>query len=332
MFKIVMKYLVLSTIILSVQKNAYTQKEKEPEATCTFKNLGGTLPDDICYIREFLKAAKSKSATYEQNKKPSATDELYNAYIFHGKSGTGKTTTAKEEGTEADVVHDFHTAHEILNKIDESHNAHKIIAEIFTQAIQKSSKEPIVLIIDEIDELQRHDSKTAESFFAAIRSQLDTCKFNSSIVIILTSNNIKKLDYPMLRRCIQVKWSVPSADNRKAIIEFFAKKHGLSLSDKVLDSLQQETDTFTGYQIARSFYFGSTETGPLSVARIKRGIERVKTEIKESETTGFDKVKNFVKEHSAALSTITLGIIGVGVNVLRGKTGEKPPSNPEGNN
>ena len=126
---------VFLCITLSLPSSIFclgSKSKSEEESICRFKNMGGTLPNDMCYMREFLKRIKSMPKPDKNTKSDMNTrEENGRAYMFYGPPGTGKTTAAKLVAEESDVLLDFHSEQEITEEIRKTKNPNGVFIKIY---------------------------------------------------------------------------------------------------------------------------------------------------------------------------------------------------------
>src|SRR3990172_11723682 len=87
--------------------------EQEPKFTCRFENLGGTVPDDACMMRNYL--AKFQRIVADQ-------DNFQRTWIFYGPSGTGKTSAAKLISQESKATLHFYPVKNIVDNSKGTNN------------------------------------------------------------------------------------------------------------------------------------------------------------------------------------------------------------------
>jgi len=224
------------------------------QSECRFKKLGGTIPSGACYVRQYLQQLN------EMMNKGESTDSLkgtvfQNAYLFYGAFGVGKTSAAELLKNEADVEVCLFRGKALYQMICNSTGSYAVFKEILENAKLHSKKthKPVVIIIDEIEEIWANcNSQVKQDIFGTFRAIIDEIKKeNPHIVIVFTSNNIKKMDAPFINRCTTIEWTFPDTQNRRAILEFYAQLHGIKFSEEFYESATIKTKGFNG----RSLYF-----------------------------------------------------------------------------
>lgn len=224
------KYLLSYTIfnLFAMNRLVYTEgssaqtvsiqapTSKEP---CKLLKLGGTQPQELCNLREFLKEAKKSI-----DRKPAQSVILY-----YGSAGTGKTTAAQEVANEASVPILFYVTSTLATGgMDEKFKGALAIKYVYQEAEKLSEgKYPVVIIFDDIDGVARKDipkmaTERQEALYE-LRYQLQKYVNHPRIITILTTNIYKQIDWSISQRCSLVILPVPSEENRLEIIKFHAR-------------------------------------------------------------------------------------------------------------
>ena len=117
---------------------------------------------------------------------------------------------------------------------------------IFTRA-RKSA--PSIIIFDEIDSFaHRRGSYTSSgvehSMVNQLLTEMDGFRKEELVFIIATTNFVEALDDALLRPGrfeLKIKIPYPKEKDRRAILEIYAKKFGLELSDELFEYLVRKT-------------------------------------------------------------------------------------------
>ena len=235
--------LITSTFLISASAYAY-----EP---CYVKNLGGTQPDQICHMRNFLKA-------YEKQTHPFPGK---NALLIYGPLGTGKTLAAKAIGKEADVHVIFY---DLKDKFLEGPWIGLKIKEIYQEAEKAAQqfRKPVVIILDDIDQISGLDKSrfTQQEIeaLAEVCNQIQQHAHCSYIVTILATAKVTQVNKELQECCIPVKIGTPDQQNRFEIIKFYATKHKLDLPETLCREFAQSYSDFSGRFIEVAFSTAKT--------------------------------------------------------------------------
>eukprot|EP01125_Pyxidicula_operculata_P004691 TRINITY_DN1758_c1_g1_i2.p1 TRINITY_DN1758_c1_g1~~TRINITY_DN1758_c1_g1_i2.p1 ORF type:complete len:865 (+),score=161.79 TRINITY_DN1758_c1_g1_i2:1435-4029(+) len=182
----------------------------------------------VCHI-----LFNKKQKKFEKN--DAIINSFPNKFILHGQSGTGKSMLVKTlsrqlnvdiiEVNSSDVIHEFH-------------NRSNPVKYFFDLA--KSSK-PAILLFEDIDVLFSNDEDEDESagapkqFHDEFKEQIESIKFNDSIVVICTVRDINDIN-THIRNMFddEIKFSLPSALDRHKFLK--TKMNSIptfKLSDKI---------------------------------------------------------------------------------------------------
>ena len=309
--------------------------ETDEDWSCRFKNMGGTLPNDACKVRDFLMRVKKIMQEIEEkkeqgkeegseNKKDILQEERGRAYMFYGDRGLGKTKTAELIAEEGEVLTEFHSVDDLATAITAAKVADEVIIQIYDAAKAQVKKEgmPVVIVIDEIDKLFEDNPQVITAVSRSLCSRIDKYKNDPSIATIITSNTVKNFDYGLFRRCMHVEWLSPSQKNREAILRFYAKKNDIKLSEKFIKKMAKKTPEFTGAHFEVVYAYATEDFSVVNEKAIKKSIAKVqKSDIdshksKEPEQASMlEQAENFAKKNpgitkgaGAAIGTVTLGV------------------------
>lgn len=212
--------------------------------TCRMNNLGGTFPDDVCVLCEYLK----KVARGEKEEHP-----MVNSWIYYGKEGTGKTKTAEDVARQSNCTVDIHTAEELSEKIKITGSSAGVVTDLFENALKKKrSDKPVVLIVNDIETLLRNNPEHSEMILSSFRTLMDEYRNDRYFQIIFTGRRTP-LDEGFSGRCASVKFQLPNAENRKEILQHHLnlKKFPHQLSERELNFLVWSTKKFSGGDIEK---------------------------------------------------------------------------------
>jgi len=212
------------------------------------ENIGG-----MDGIKEFLKMVK---ATYSQEfiqqypkaKKPSAI-------LLVGMGGTGKTLIAKAIASVLDKPLIQLQIEALKNKwVGESeknvYKAFSIIETIgdcvvFTDEIEKS--------LSGLESSSFTNGGTTASIYSIVLQKMqEFMDKRLNIFFVASSNNIKQLSTPLLRRYQSIFFvDLPTEKERKAIFEIQFKLNGIDSNNFDIEKLAEVSDGLTGYDIDR---------------------------------------------------------------------------------
>src|SRR3990170_3405397 len=123
---------------------------------CYMETMGGTVPAETCFLRDFFK---------ELNMHGQSLKQVNKIWMFYGEGGTGKTSGTKAIAHESGTIIKSYLARHIM---DDNISMSKKLYSIFEEAEKiASEKTPIIILIDEVDVLQKNESK---EFFATLRT------------------------------------------------------------------------------------------------------------------------------------------------------------------
>ncbi len=204
--------------------------------------------------------------------------------LLYGAPGTGKTMLAKAVATESEANFISVKGPEFLSKwVGESEKA---VRETFRKAKQAA---PCIIFFDEIDSITPtrgtgSDSHVTERVISQMLSEIDGLEELHNITVIAASNRPDIIDPALLRpgridRLIYV--TPPDKEARYEIFKVHTSKTPLD-SDVDLDKLAEDTDGFTGADIAsvcneatilaiREYVNSGKPTGDESVKELKVG-------------------------------------------------------------
>ncbi|HJZ23863.1 MAG TPA: AAA family ATPase [Candidatus Babeliales bacterium] len=201
---------IVTILILSI--TLLTQIIANP--TCRVFGLGGTQPDMVCMLSEFIKQFINK-----QERSP-----ITNAVIFEGPTGTGKTEVTKlisqNSGVETKIVY----MRLIITKHQNMQEAAEEIRKIYQEADDYVTKEnkPLIIIIEEMEiiDASNHEKMhdISKAIIGEINAQIEKHQKNKGVVTIIVTNESSKLDRGLTLRCQRVIWTFPNEADRTAIM------------------------------------------------------------------------------------------------------------------
>lgn len=172
--------------------------------------------------------------------------------LLYGPPGTGKTMLAKAVAKESEANFILVNGPSLLSKwVGESEKA---VREIFRKARQTA---PTILFFDEIDSLAPRrssgggDSHVTERVVNQLLTEIDGLESLNDVVVIGATNRPDIVDPGLLRqgRFDRVIFtSIPSAEERKKILDIYVKGMPLATDVKV-DELADQTDGYVGSDI-----------------------------------------------------------------------------------
>lgn len=211
-----------------------------------WSDIGG-LEDAKQELKEAVEWPMKYPALFKQtNAKPPK------GILLYGAPGTGKTMLAKAVATESEANFISVKGPEFLSKwVGESEKA---VRETFRKAKQAA---PCIIFFDEIDSITPtrgagSDSHVTERVISQLLSEIDGLEELHNITVIAATNRPDIIDPALLRpgridRLIYV--TPPDKDSRYEIFKVHTAKTPLD-SDVDLDALAEDTDGFTGADIA----------------------------------------------------------------------------------
>ena len=234
-------FLIVSLISFLISLDAVYLKEEPKVPPCYYKNMGGELPEQVCQLREFLKALPPFDSTKKE-------DSISNALLFSGEPGTGKTMGAEQLAIESEA---FIIPVILSDVADEAALISQKIDSLYKQAEQKIKeyKRPVILLFDDAELSSEHNKA-----ILILNSFIDKQYKNPYIMTIVTMNkDITQLDKGFKDRSRLVQWPLPSYEKRVAIITFFKKRYECVMDQKGINSLAQQTDGFSCRNLEKIF-------------------------------------------------------------------------------
>lgn len=239
---------------------------------CIVENLGGTQPDKICQMREFLKSYDSQAHQFPGK----------NALLIYGPLGTGKTLVAQAiaQESQAQVLY-FKLG---TDKFLERAWIGLKIKEVYDEAerLAKENKKPVVVIWDEIDQICGKDSTKfslqEKEALVELCKQIKAHAHCSYLVTILATAYSYTVNGELRDCTISVEIGIPNYDNRLAIIRFYARRQKIELSEKFCRELANNYSDFSGRFIEVAFNtartFAAIDDEPLNESYIRAAFDR----------------------------------------------------------
>ena len=167
--------------------------------------------------------------------------------IFWGPPGTGKTFFAKAIATSLNATVSIVSGPELKSKwVGESEQN---LRRIFAQA-RKSA--PSIIIFDELDSFASArgtytGSGVEHSMVNQLLTEMDGFRSEELVFVVGTTNFSESLDPALLRPGrfeLSIEVPYPGKKDRREIIEIYAEKFGLELSEEIRDHLVSRTQGF----------------------------------------------------------------------------------------
>jgi cell division protease FtsH len=167
--------------------------------------------------------------------------------IFYGPPGTGKTYFAKAIATAMQATVIVVSGPELKSKwVGESEEN---LRRIFRRARQAA---PAVIVFDEIDAFAHargtyHGSGVEHSMVNQLLTEMDGFRKNELVFVVGTTNLLESVDPALLRPGrfeFLIEVPGPTADDRRAIACLYNERHGLGLSDELIDAIVKSTEGY----------------------------------------------------------------------------------------
>ncbi len=229
--------------------NKIKQESQDQKNKYTFKDLGGTIPQSVTEILDYLK----NSDKYQE-----IGTYMPRGILLVGPPGTGKTSIARAISGEINAEFFAASGTDFVRTYVGQGPA--AVKQLFISAKETASKnnKKAIIFIDEIDavgikrsEFNDSGSQEYRNTLNEILNQMDGFEQNDSIFVIAATNTPKSLDPALTRpgrfdRIVEIGF--PEKDSRKNIIELYTSKIkcGEMIDTEKLSSL---TERFTGAEL-----------------------------------------------------------------------------------
>lgn len=200
-----------------------------PDQECMFDGLVGSHPIKLGWLRDKLKAENKRLKTGEASQ---PNGFFRNRLILYGPPGNGKTTVARK-------IADTSGSHFIEldgPSVVKQHygDGSTNIEVLFTQAVEHADfcGQTVVIFMDEIDAIAvNNDASNRTPYEEALQKlwlMLDKYKDDQRILFVCATNHFDKLSKTFKDRFGSniVEIGYPNEVLRKALLDYFIKKHG----------------------------------------------------------------------------------------------------------
>ncbi|HJZ24189.1 MAG TPA: AAA family ATPase, partial [Candidatus Babeliales bacterium] len=118
-----------------------------------------------------------------------------------------------------------------------------------------NSSKPIIIIIDEIDDLYNPKKRTGNEQYilAELMNQLQNCLGNPKVITIFTANSYELIEEKFTSRCHVIHWQAPNWQQRYDIIKYYTCIYPHTISDKDVETFASYTIGFVGRDIELAF-------------------------------------------------------------------------------
>ena len=197
--------------------------------------------------KDILTLLRERDAMTSEEAVKNVEELIPRGMIFEGPPGTGKTYFAKAIATAIDATAIVVSGPELKSKWVGESEAN--LRNIFTRARRSA---PAIIIFDEIDSFaHRRGSYTSSgvehSMVNQLLTEMDGFRKEELVFIIATTNFVEALDDALLRPGrfeLKIKIPYPKEKDRRAILEIYKAKFGLTLSDELFEHLVRKTSGY----------------------------------------------------------------------------------------
>ena len=223
------------------------QEQQDATPRGAFYELAGELPEDVIEIIEFMRNSEKFSELGASMPK---------GILLEGPPGTGKTCIARCIAESVGAAFFPATGSQFVDLY--VGQGPRNVRELFDKAEQAIAQgyPRAIIFIDEIDAVGRKrggfHSQEYDNTVNELLNKMDGFAQNPKIFIIGATNHAKALDPALLRpgrfdRIVKI--SLPDADNRKAILQFYIDKLPKVQPDLEYDRLVRASKGFSGADI-----------------------------------------------------------------------------------
>ena len=216
--------------------------------TCRVPGIPGKAPEKYCKFKHFLKIMED----FKENENYLPTT---NTCIFYGNPDTAQLAAAKNLAEGTGIIIKQYKAKDF---VEDSSLVEKVYQE--AEKDLKRTKRPVIIIVENVEYFAlpnyKNDyglkKKFTRDFF---HKQLDHYDENPYIITIFTSDvPLSQINETILSRsdmCIQ--WSqLPNREDRKEIIEHFAKKNNKILPNWLVQLMAKLSYGVTSHEIEKA--------------------------------------------------------------------------------
>ncbi len=250
----------------------------------TFKNIAG-MHNEKKELQNIITIYNRPQRAYDFNVEPPC------GILLAGKPGVGKTSLAESLAGQGKFTFIKLSASELRNKF--VGEGAKNIRILFSLARALSPLHPVIIFIDEIDEIgQRIEGVTARSneILSQLLAIMSDKQKMKNIIVIGATNRIDRLDPALKRsgRFDRIIWvGLPNESDRKKILKHYIEKiPKKNISEQEEKNIAEKTDNFTGAAIealvkkAKFIAFQDNKAIEVTNEHFNKALEQLKKEEK----------------------------------------------------